>query len=90
MRTVKTKTNSSNSSNKSSNEKPVHYINFYERDTNIELGYRTIDQLPEQYIAIAQKSDEACDKLFGNQYQRAVYRQAGVSKKESTISVDDF
>ena len=87
MRTVKTKTNSSD---KSSNEKPQHYVNFYERDSNIELGYRTIDQLPEQYIAIAQKSEEACDKLFGNQYQRAVYRQAGVSKKESTISVDDF
>ena len=87
MRTVKTKTNSSD---KSSNEKPQHYVNFYERDSNIELGYRTIDQLPQQYIAIAQKSEDACDKLFGNQFQRAVYRQAGVSKKESTISVDDF
>ena len=87
MRTVKTKTNSSD---KSSNEKPQHYVNFYERETNIELGYRTIDQLPQQYIAIAQKSEDACDKLFGNQFQRAVYRQAGVSKKESTISVDDF
>ena len=87
MRTVKTKTNSSSNS---SNEKPIHYINFYERETNIELGYRTIDTLPKQYIDIAQKSEEACDKLFGNAYQRAVYRQAGVSKKESSISFDDF
>lgn len=71
-------------------EKKVHFINFYERETGIELGYRTIDDLPEQYLLIAQKSEEACDKLFGNNYQRAVYRQAGISKKKSALSMDDF
>lgn len=88
MRTIKSKSDSS--ATFSNREKPKHYINFYERETNIELGYRTIDDLPEQYITIAQKSPEACDKLFGNPYQRAVYRQLGTTKKESTISVDDF
>lgn len=88
MRSVKTKT--SNTSTNSDRAKPVHYINYYERDSNVELGYRTIDELPQTYIDIAQKSEEACDKLFGNTYQRAVYRQAGVSKKESTLSLADF
>lgn len=88
MRSVKTK--SANSSANSDRAKPIHYVNFYERESNVELGYRTIDELPEQYVTIAQKSPEACDKLFGNQYQRAVYRQAGVSKKESTLSLEDF
>ena len=87
MRTIKSKDSSATTSTR---EKPKHYINYYERESNVELGYRTIDELPEQYIQIAQKSPEACDKLFGNQYQRAVYRQLGASKKESTISVDDF
>lgn len=89
MRTIKSKSDSS-SATFTNREKPKHYINYYERDSNVELGYRTIDDLPEQYIAIAQKSPESCDKLFGNPYQRAVYRQLGTTKKESTISVDDF
>lgn len=89
MRTIKSKSDSS-ATTFTNREKPKHYINYYERDSNVELGYRTIDDLPEQYIAIAQKSPDACDKLFGNPYQRAVYRQLGTTKKESTISVDDF
>lgn len=89
MRTIKSKSDSS-ATTFGNREKPKHYINYYERDSNVELGYRTIDDLPEQYITIAQKSPEACDKLFGNPYQRAVYRQLGTTKKESTISVDDF
>ena len=71
--------------------KKEHYINFYERESGIELGYRTIDDLPEMYITIAQKSEAAADKLFGNAYQRAVYRQAGSKQvKESSINLDDF
>ena len=89
MRTIKSKSDSS-ANTFTNREKPKHYINYYERDSNVELGYRTIDDLPEQYITIAQKSPEACDKLFGNQYQRAVYRQLGTTKKESTLSLDDF
>ena len=95
MRTIKSKDSSATKSNEFTatyvkRDKPKHYINYYERDSNVELGYRTIDDLPEQYITIAQKSPEAADKLFGNPYQRAVYRQLGTTKKESTISVDDF
>lgn len=82
--------NNKASTTNSDRAKPIHYVNFYERDSNIELGYRTIDDLPAQYLTIAQKSEEACDKLFGNQYQRAVYRQAGASKKESILSLEDF
>lgn len=91
MRTIKSKDSSAtNNATFTNREKPKHYINYYERETNIELNYETIDKYPEQYITIAQKSPEACDKLFGNQYRRAVYRQLGTTKKESIISVDDF
>ena len=78
-------------SNNGTNAKPIHYVNFYDRESGAELEYRTIDKLPQVDIDIARKSPEACDKRFGNEYERAVYREAGVSKKATvTRNIDDF
>lgn len=77
--------------NATNGSKPIHYINYYDRDSGIDLGYRTIDKLPQVDIDIAQKSPEACDKRFGNAYERAVYRQAGVTTPKSVNrSLADF
>lgn len=89
---VRTSVQSDNVAASGSKPKPIHYVNFECLETGADHGYRTIDHLPAIDIEIAQHSEQACQKRFGNEYERAYYRQAGVKKSVSapTRSLADF
>ena len=87
-----TRTAVQSDNNTNGKPKPIHYINFECLETGADHGYRTIDHLPAIDIEIAQHSEQACQKRFGNEYERAYYRQAGVKKAVAapTRSLADF